>query len=227
MTPTVPPGLDLDRLKVLYEWAEQRYLESLSLEHFMESTPHATQRKITLESFDLIRVSRPDIQCFNELLVQYPRPGQTLDKPGQVVPDNMVVVHHEPINAMGNFGRYAITELELEAALHDGWMRFWFRGELLPLPGDLLVELEATKKELTATKTALEKERNTRTAIENAFLASNRTTPHAPLLQIERRERLFQCADRTGSGKFDSQWSKVICSHCEACSGDRVSESPP
>ena len=268
MTPIAPPGLERDRLKVLYEWAEQRYLESLPLEHFMEATPHATQRKITLESFDLIRVSRPDIQCFNELLVQYPRPGQTPDKPGQVVPDNMVVVHSEPIDALGNFGtpfqpvgpllvleyvsknskqkdyhdnfikyeqelhvpyyllfdqdaddvtlfrltrgkylsvkpneqgRFAIPELELEAALHEGWMRFWFRGKLLPLPGDLLVELNAirksltstkkeltsTKKELTSTKkeltstqaqlsvsqNAIETERKAREALEKAFEA--------------------------------------------------------
>ena len=34
-------------------------------------------------------------------------------------------------------GRYPIPELELELGLHDGWVRFWFRGELLPLPADL------------------------------------------------------------------------------------------
>ena len=73
MTPTVPVDLDLPRIKHLYEWAEQRYLKSLPLEHFMESTPQATQRKITVSSFDLIYVSRKDVQCFNELLVQYPR----------------------------------------------------------------------------------------------------------------------------------------------------------
>ena len=201
MTPAIPQNLDLGRIKVLYEWAEQRYLESLPLVHFMESTPHATQRKITLESFDLIQVSRPDVQCFNELLVQYPRPGQDPDKPGQVVPDNMVIVYPEPIKAVGSFmtplqpvgpllvleyvskeskrkdyddnylkyekelkvpyyllfypdadeltlfrfadgkyttvrpnerQKYAIPELELEVALNEGWVRYWFRGELLP-----------------------------------------------------------------------------------------------
>lgn len=103
MTPTVPPETDLKRLKLIYEWAEQRYLKSLPLEHFMESTPQATQRKITLESFDLIHVSRPDVQCFNELLVQYPIPNKDIDKPGQVVPDNMVVIHHKPIVAEGSY----------------------------------------------------------------------------------------------------------------------------
>ena len=103
MTPTVPPELDLKRIKLLYEWAEQRYLKSLPPEHFMESTTQATQRKITVESFDLIHVSRPDVQCFNELLVQYPIPGSDPEKPGQVVPDNMVVIHPKPIVAEGSY----------------------------------------------------------------------------------------------------------------------------
>ena len=103
MTPTVPPELDLKRIKLLYEWAEQRYLKSLPLEHFMESTTQATQREITLSSFALVRVSRPDVQCFNELLVQYPIPGNDPEKPGQVVPDNMVVIHSKPVVAEGSY----------------------------------------------------------------------------------------------------------------------------
>jgi Uma2 family endonuclease len=242
MTPTVPQNLDLGRIKVLYEWAEQRYLESLPLEHFMESTPHANQRRITLESFDLIRVSRPDIQCFNELLVQYPRPGHDPDKPGQVVPDNMVVIHPEPIKAFGSFmtplqpvgpllvleyvskmtkrkdyddnhlkyeqelkvpyyllfypdadeltlfsyiegkyitvrpnerGKYAIPELELEVALHEGWVRYWFRGELLPLPGELLeqltdarIKLNVVQGKLNTAINALDSERQARAILE-------------------------------------------------------------
>jgi Uma2 family endonuclease len=242
MTPTVPPILDLAKIKVLYTLAEERYLQSLPLEHFMESTPHSTQRKITLESFDLIRMSRPDVQCFNELLVQYPRPGQNPEKPGQVVPDNMVVIYSGPIEAIGSFntpletaepflilehvskgnkrkdyvdnylkyerelhvpyyllfdsdtdklilfqlndnqyqavlpnqnGRLAIPELELEAALHEKWVRYWFRGELIPLPGELLEELNATKNRLNAaegqlstiTKT-LDSERQVRASLE-------------------------------------------------------------
>lgn len=249
MTPTVPVDLDLPRIKHLYEWAEQRYLKSLPLEHFMESTPQATQRKITVSSFDLIYVSRKDVQCFNELLVQYPIPGKDPDKPGQIVPDNMVVIHPKPIVATGSYmtplqpvgpflvleyvskgsvrkdyeinhakyekelkvpyylafypdadeltlfrlkdgryvavppdgaGRRAIPELELEVALLDGWVRYWFRGELLPLPGDLLRQLNATrdeltaakgeltaaKTELTAAKTELDAERQARAALE-------------------------------------------------------------
>jgi hypothetical protein len=222
MTPQTE--LDPGRTKLIYDFAADRYLRSLPPEHFMEATPQATQRKITLESFDLIHETRPEIQCFNELLVQYPKAGQDPDNPGQVVPDNMVVVHHEPIKAVTNFatplqptgpflvleyvskhsvrkdyeisyekyekelrvpyylvfypdadeltlfrlgakgyaavhanaaGRLAIPELDLEVALHEGWVRYWFRGELLPLPGDLLRQLHAVRAQLDSARTQL------------------------------------------------------------------------
>jgi hypothetical protein len=182
------------------------------------------------------------VQCFNELLVQYPRPGQDPARPAQVVPDNMVVIHPEPIAASGSFntpfqpvrpflvleyvskynqrkdyevnferyqnelqvpyyllfhpdagrlslyemmedaysevrpnaaGRLAIPELELEVALLDGWVRYWFQGELLPLPGDLLIQLKAVEAELEQERTArlaaeetLDRERTARLAAE-------------------------------------------------------------
>jgi Uma2 family endonuclease len=84
-----------------YEEAAQEYLRSLPLEHFMEATPQATQRKITLESLDLVSARRADVHVFNELLVQYPRPRQR--RPVQVVPDNIVVVSDKPIEADTSF----------------------------------------------------------------------------------------------------------------------------
>lgn len=230
MTPSVTPDPELVRM---YEEAAQRYLRSLPLEHFMEATDHAHQRKITLESFDVIREHRPDVQCFNELLVQYPR--RKMKKIGQVVPDNMVVVHPEPIVAGGSFdvaeqparpflvleyvskynwrkdyednydkyeeelkvpyylrfypdneeltvfrrtgekyaavtpnvaGRLAIPELELEAALLGGWVRFWFRGEIIPLPGDLMRQRDDAARERDEAKRAADAERQARLAAE-------------------------------------------------------------
>jgi Uma2 family endonuclease len=218
MTPRTTPDPEL--LRQLDE-AEQRYLRSLPLEHFMEATDHARQREITLESFAVIRVTRPDVQCFNELLVQYPRRGRKAI--GQVVPDNFVVVHPEPIRAQGSFniqnqpvrpflvleyvskhtqrkdyednfdryetelkvpyylhfypdnreltlfqlgrggykavhagtaGRFPIPELELEVGLLDGWVRFWFRGELVPLPDQLVRERDSAKAERDAERAA-------------------------------------------------------------------------
>jgi Uma2 family endonuclease len=198
------------------------YLRSLPLSHFMESIAQATQRKITLESFDIIHESLPNVQCFNELLIQYPRGQQK--KPGKVVPDNFVAIHSEPIDANKSFnihtqpvgpflvleyvsesnprkdyednfkkyeedlhvpyylllvpddealtlfklgkkgyvpvpanseGRVAIPELDLEAGLRDGWVRFWFRGELVPLPGDLLKERDAANQRAAAAEAEL------------------------------------------------------------------------
>jgi hypothetical protein len=39
-------------------------------------------------------------------------------------------------------GRYAIPELDIEVRLLDGWVRFWHRGELLPLPAELQRKLD-------------------------------------------------------------------------------------
>ena len=211
----MPTEMPRTLLRVQYYEAAQEYLRKLPLEHFMESTPQATQRKITLESLDLVSVRRPDFQVFNELLVQYPLPRKK--RPGQVVPDNMVVIHDEPIDAEGSYdvplqpvgpfwvleyvsksnrrkdyddnmlkyehdlkvpyyllfapdqqemtlyrhtgeryaatppganGRCLVKELEIEVDLLDGWVRFWHRGELLALPGDLLRDLEATQRQL-------------------------------------------------------------------------------
>jgi hypothetical protein len=47
-------------------------------------------------------------------------------------------------------GRYAIPELEVEVAILDGWVRYWFRGELVPLPADLLLELQEARRQLQA-----------------------------------------------------------------------------
>src|SRR5580700_11516364 len=88
-------------LRLQYEDAAQEYLRSLPLQHFMEATTQATQRKITLESLDLVHARRPEVQVFNELLVQYPLPRRK--RPGQVVPDNMVVICAIPIEAEGSY----------------------------------------------------------------------------------------------------------------------------
>src|SRR3989442_9353902 len=88
-------------IAVAYEEAAQAYLRSLPLEHFMEATGQATQRKITLESLDLVQARRPDVHVFNELLVQYPPPRP--DESGQVVPDNMVVLSEQPITARNSY----------------------------------------------------------------------------------------------------------------------------
>lgn len=196
-------------LSLEYDNYAQEYLRSLPPEHFMESFEQSTQRKITVESLDLVHARRPDVHVFSELLVQYPYRRKR--RPRQVVPDNMVVIHDQPIKVKGSFnlplqpvgpfwvmeyvskeskrkdydeniqkyerelkvpfylifypddqelslyrltkrgyvsvkpdaeGRLALPELDLEMALLDEWCRFWYCGKLLPLPVDLLHEVE-------------------------------------------------------------------------------------
>jgi Uma2 family endonuclease len=211
----------------------QDYLRKLPPEHFMEATPQATQREITLESLALLRARRPEVQVFNELLVQYPLPRRR--RPGQVVPDNMVVIHGKPIKADGSYdvplqpvapfwvleyvsksnwrkdydanmrkyehelkvpyyllfvpseqeltlyrhtgeryvtvvpdkdGRCAIVEIDLAVGLLDGWVRYWYQGELLPLPADLLRALEDTQQQLAVMTRVAAAEKETRMALE-------------------------------------------------------------
>jgi len=202
-------------VRLEYAKAAEAYLRSLRPEHFMEATAQARQREITMESLALVHAQRPDIQYFNELLVQYPYGrGQKIR---QVVPDNMVVVHDQPIHAEGSYdlplqpvapfwvleyvskhserkdyeesfrkyerelkvpyylvfypdnqdltlfrwhsakyrsvtanaaGRHPIRELELELGLLDGWVRYWYRGRLLPLPADLQRQIRQLEAEL-------------------------------------------------------------------------------
>lgn len=221
-------SLDKPRTLVRLEYARsaEEYLRSLPPEHFMEATAQATQRKITLESLDLVHAQRSDVQVFNELLVQYPfgRP----QKIRKVVPDNMVVLCPEPIKAgtsydlplqpVGPFwtleyvsqssqrkdneesfrkyerelkvpyyllfypdgpeltlfklgskkyasvppdenGRHPLPEIDLAVGMHEGWVRFWYQGQLLPLPPELQEEVRQLRLELAETRRQLDYER--------------------------------------------------------------------
>jgi Uma2 family endonuclease len=221
-------------LEIKYEEAAQAYLRSLPLEHFMEATAQARQREITLASLALVKARRSDLHVFNELLVQYPLPRK--DKLGQIVPDNMVVLSEEPIQADSSFNlpleperpfwvmeyvskhnkrkdyeksfqkyeqelkvpyyllfypdnqdlslfrlkgkkyvsvkpnrqeRYPVPELEMEVGLLDGWVRYWYQGELLPLPADLLRQVAAEKRRADDLQRRLEEEQKTRRALED------------------------------------------------------------
>jgi hypothetical protein len=221
-------SLDKPRPLVRLEYAKaaEAYLRSLPLEHFMEATTQARQREITMESLALVHAQRPDIQYFNELLVQYPFCRG--HKIRQVVPDNMVVIHDQPIDAEGSYdlplqpvgpfwvleyvskrserkdyessfrkyerelkvpyyllfypdnqdltlfryrstkyqtvtanpaGRFPIRELEMELGLQDGWVRYWYQGQLLPLPADLQRNVRRLETELDLVRAEKERER--------------------------------------------------------------------
>jgi Uma2 family endonuclease len=97
-----------------YERAAWEYYRSLPLEHFMEATPQATQRKIALESLDLLQARCPGMQTFNELLIQYVHEGELC----RVVPDNFVVLTDDPFRDRSSFN------MELEPA-RPFWVLEW------------------------------------------------------------------------------------------------------
>lgn len=89
-------------LEEKYAKAAQDFLESLPPEHFPEAFSQGEQRKFTLLTLERVASGYPGFRLFNELLVQYPLDvsGQMT---GQVVPDNMVVLSREPIDAYLSF----------------------------------------------------------------------------------------------------------------------------
>jgi len=196
-----------------YDRAAAAYCRRLPLEHFMEAIPAARQREITVESFALLRHHCPDIQCFNELLIQYWFQGRIR----RVVPDNFVrrcdrppatessfnleletvgplltMEYVSPSNMRKDYkqnfikyerelkvpyyllfypqwqdlrlhrlegesyrvlspnarGRMEVEELELETAILGNWVRFWHRGQLLELPGELQQQRAAAEAEV-------------------------------------------------------------------------------
>ena len=221
----MPSELPRALLEIKYEEAAEEYLRSLPPEHFMESNAQGTQREITLESLAVVRARRPEVKVFNEMLVQYPLEGQP--RPGQVVPDNMVVLWDGPLEVNGSYnlplqparpfwvmeyvskstkrkdyednftkyeeelrvpyyllfypqiqdltlyhhtrkkyatvtvnaqGRYAIPELNLEVALLAGWVRYWYQGKLLPLPDELVRQLDQVRQAMEAERKRADRE---------------------------------------------------------------------
>lgn len=86
------PEPSRDELAEIYEKAAQEYFrEHMDGPAPPETATQATQRHITLASLDLLKTARSDVHVYNELLVRYPRVGRL--PAGEVVPDNMVVIH--------------------------------------------------------------------------------------------------------------------------------------
>jgi Uma2 family endonuclease len=209
-----------------YEKEARDYMQSLPLEHFMEGIAQARQREITVESMAVLKTRRPDIQVFNELLVQYPVPRRR--RLGKVVPDNMVILSDQPVRAELSYnlpfeaarpfwvfeyvsknnkrkdykesfekyerdlqvpyyllfypeeqdlnlyhhngtkyvpvkpnkqGRLAIPELDLEVGLLDGWVRYWYQGDLLPLPEELQRQFEEAGRQAEDERQRAEEEK--------------------------------------------------------------------
>lgn len=68
--------------------------------------------------------------------------------------------------ASNEAGRLAIPELELEVGLVDGWVRYWHRGVLLSLPGELLNQLREKDDQLDAAREQIREKTSALTAAE-------------------------------------------------------------
>ncbi len=204
-----------------YEQCAKEYMRGLPLEHYAEAIGQSGQRALTVKSMSVLQARRPEVQHFNELLVQYHYGRESRLR--RVVPDNMVLVWHKPIKANLSFdlplqpvkplwvldylskhtnrkdyedhfhkyerelkvlyylridtdnrqftlyhhigrkyvavkpnrdGRLMLPELDLEMGLRDESVRFWYQGDLLLLPSELLREVEAAEQRLEEAKKA-------------------------------------------------------------------------
>jgi Uma2 family endonuclease len=232
----------------------REYRASLRLEDVMEATPQATQREVTLASFNELKSRLPGLGYFNELLVQV-RPQGKIER---AVPDNMVVlgdpgdarrgswaVEHEACPVLwvleyvsrddpekdyaSNFekyesvfkfpyylifdpeqqalllyhlhegryvpveenmrGRLPIPELNLEVGLLEGWVRFWFAGELLPVPAELREQMRKLREQMREMG-----EQNAALMAQTQDLSTQNTRLHAQLK--ERDDKLKERDDQ-------------------------------
>jgi hypothetical protein len=64
----MPNERSREELERLYEESAQWAMDRGTLEVWGETVSQATQRGITLASFNLVKAYRPEVQIFNELL---------------------------------------------------------------------------------------------------------------------------------------------------------------
>lgn len=56
-------------------------------------------------------------------------------------------------------GRVPLRELDMHVALHGGWVRFWYRDQLIPLPEELQEEADKQAQLIVALKATVDVER--------------------------------------------------------------------
>jgi Uma2 family endonuclease len=86
-------------------------------------------------------------------------------------------------------GRYAIPELEMEVALLGGWVRFWFRGELLRLPAELQGKLDEVQRQLVEQKHRADQLQQTVADERQARLEAERRSEEQAQARLEAERR--------------------------------------
>jgi Uma2 family endonuclease len=129
-------------------------------------------------------------------------------------PDNqeLTLYHHtgrKYVSVKPNeHGRYGIPELELEVALLDGWVRYWFRGKLVPLPADLVRNLEAVERQLKKeTRRANTMERRAKEDADRAKAMERRAEEEAQRAeeQARRADEEARRADAARRGQLAAE----------------------
>jgi Uma2 family endonuclease len=98
-------------------------------------------------------------------------------------------------------GRYPVSELDLEVGLLDGWVRYWYQGELLPLPAELQRDLDEARRQADeARRQADEARRQADEARRQADEEKHRADELQQRLQAAERE-LARLRGRRGQGQ--------------------------
>lgn len=87
---------------------------------------------------------------------------------------------------------YPIPELDLEVALLGGWVRFWFRGVLLPLPAELQRALHESRQEAERQRQEAERQRQRADSEAQARLAAEQ--------EVARLRALLETRDNKPGG---------------------------
>jgi Uma2 family endonuclease len=82
----------------------------------------------------------------------------------------------------GENGRYSIPEVDMEIGLLDGWVRYWYQGELLPLPADLQRELDETRRRADEEKRRADEEKRRADELQERLRVAEQE-----LAQLKRR----------------------------------------
>lgn len=92
-------------------------------------------------------------------------------------------------------GRFPIRELEMQVAIQDGWVRYWYRGRLIPLPKELQELADKQAQLIVALKATVEVERKRscdlkreREAAQRQALEERQNREAAQLLALEERQ---------------------------------------
>jgi hypothetical protein len=93
-------------------------------------------------------------------------------------------------------GRHPIRQLGLEVALLDGWVRYWYKGELLPLPADLQRQVQQLQTQNQHLQT-----QNQHLQTQNQHLQTRNQHLQAQLEQERaEKERLLAELRKRGTG---------------------------